>query len=195
MGVSENVKRPGRNPTVGKFTSRYPLLIERAKLYGFDIPTGAPMGARVTVWRLPPIDYDPTSKLWVPLNAQSPNVIGVLVAAGMSALDYLESNGCTLGHHVKFERFAGWEHDDQTPEHKRGSRFLHINDRQILESLDLMNDLEAGRVNYLRGDDGRNRLEVKLLSGKKAKVLRLAADPSATPAERKTAARIAAKLK
>lgn len=193
MPVSENRKRPGHQPAIGKFTSKYPLLVERAKFYGFDIPTGAPMGARVTVWRLPPITFD--GGLWVPENTASPNVIGVLVAAGMSALDYLESNGCTLGHHVKFERFAGWEHDDQTPEHKRGSRFLHINDRQILESLDLMNDLEAGRVKYLRGEDGRNRLEIRLLSEKKAKVLRLASDPTATPAERKTAARIAAKLK
>lgn len=193
MAVSENKKRPGRTPTVGKFTSRYPLLVERAKEWGFDIPVGAPFGPRVTVWRLPPIQK--SGGLWMPEDAQSPHVLGILVSAGMSALDVLESNGVTLGHYVKFERFAGWEHDDQTPEHKRGSRFLHLNDRNILESLDLMSDLEAGRVSYLRGEDGRTRLEVKLLSDKKAKVLRLAADPSATKAERRTAARIAAQLK
>jgi len=193
MPVSENVKGRVKNPKLGKWTARFPLLVERAKEWGFEIPSDAPFADRIIVWRLPPLTRK--GSLWVPENVDDPNVIGVLVAAGMQALDTLISNGVTLGHYVKFERFAGWEHEDQTPEHKRGSRFLHLNSRNILTSLDLKDDLESGRVNYLRGDDGRHRLETKLLSDKKAKVLRLAADPSAAPAERETAKKLAARMK
>lgn len=194
MPVSDNVKGRSPNPRMGEFSKKYPRLVARAKEYGFDLPSDAPFGDRVIVWRLPTIDKT-EGGLFMPENRDDPHVLGVLVAAGMRALDELESNGITLGHMVKWERFAGWEHDDATPEHKRGARFLHLNSRNILTSVDLKDDLETGRVNYLRGEDGRSRLETKLLSGKKAKVLRLAADPGATPAERRTAARIAAKLK
>ncbi len=194
MGVSENVKGRSPNPSLGRHSKRYPLLVARAKEYGFDLPSDAPWGDRVIVWRLPAIEKT-DSGLYMPENRDEPHVLGVLVAAGMRALDELETNGITLGHMVKWERFAGWEHDDQTPEHKRGARFLHLNSRNILTSLDLKEGLERGTVNYLRGDDGRSRLETRLLSDKKAKVLQLAADPAATPAERRTAKRIAARLK
>lgn len=202
MSVSENVKGRVKNPKLGKFSSKYPLLVERAREWGFDIPSDAPFADRIIVWRLPPFEKT-EGGIFMPDSFQDTNVFGVLVAAGMQALDTLESNGVTLGHIVKFERFAGWEHEDnlpvdrRTPEKLRGARFLHLNSRNILTSVDLKNDLEAGRVNYLRGVDGKSRLERKALpaSDKRAKVLKLAADPAATPAERKTARRIAEKLK
>lgn len=194
MGVSENVRRPNHKPELGVFSKKYPLLVERAKEYGFDIPTDAPWGDRIIVWRLPAIDKT-ESGLYLPENRNEPHVLGVLVAAGMKALDELESNGITIGHMVKWERFAGWEHDDATPEHKRGGRFLHLNARNILTSVDLKKGLETGKVNYQRGVDGRSQLQTRLLSAKKEKVLALANDPAATKAERATAKRLAAKMK
>lgn len=195
MGVSENAKREGHEPEIGAFTKKYPLLVARAKEWGFDIPSDAPWGDRIVVWRLPPLRPTETG-LWLPENFSEPHVLGVLVAAGMRALDEIESNGITLGHYVKFERFAGWEHNDTTPEHKRGSRFLYLNARNILSSIDLKDQLESGSVKYLRGEDGKTRLQpLALEDSKKAKVLAIANDKSATPEERKTAKRIAKKMK
>lgn len=202
MAVEENVKRVGHKVAIGKFTAQFPLLVERAKEWGFDLPSDAPWGDRIIVWRLPPLQ--PTeSGLWIPDDEKSPHVLGVLVAAGMQALDQLESNGITLGHMVKWERFAGWEHNDVTPEHKRGSRFIHLQARQILTSLDLKDHLEAGSARYVRGEDGRNRLGgtdvlrqiAEAPKTKRAKVLALASDSGATPAEKATARRIAKRLK
>lgn len=194
MPVSENVRTEGADPKLGKFAKKYPLLVAAARYWGFELPSDATWADRVQVWRLPPIKRE--GLVWVPDNdAPSPHVLGVLVGAGMKALEELESNGITLGHMVKFERFAGWEHNDTTPEKERGARFLYINSRQILSSIDLRLALEDGRVNYLKGEDGRYRLETRLLSEKKAKVLKLANDPGATAAERKTAKRIADRLK
>ena len=194
MPVSENVRTIGADPKLGKFARKYPLLVERAKYWGFELPSDATWADRVIVWRLPPIERS-DGGIYMPGNLDSPHVLGVLVGAGMRALQELESNGITLGHYVKFERFAGWEHNDTTPEKLRGARFLYLNSRQILSSTDLKDALEDGRINYLTGEDGIVRLERKLLSAKKAKVLKLANDPGATPAERKTARRIASRLK
>lgn len=194
MSVSENVRTVGIEPKLGKFARKYPLLVERAKHWGFELPSDATWADRVIVWRLPPIERS-GGGIYIPGNLDSPHVLGVLVGAGMKALEELESNGITLGHYVKFERFAGWEHNDQTPEKLRGARFLYLNSRQILSSTDLKDALEEGRVNYLTGEDGRVRLERKLISSKKERVLKLARDPGATPAERKTARAIAARLK
>lgn len=176
----------------GKFTGQYPLLVQRAKEFGFEIPTFQPWDANCIVWRLPPISTS-AGGLLIPEDHRSPHVKGVLIAAGPKAMDALESNGITLGHIVIFARFAGWETNDSTPEALRGNRILMIKDRDILGSDDLRVALENGAARYIRGDDGRHRLEVKLLNGRKEKLLALAASPAATPAERDTAARLAQK--
>ena len=196
MGVSENAKRPGYQPKLGYFGKTYPLLAKRMSEYGFDEPSGAPLGDRITVWRLPPITMSPSGTLFLPDNRDEPNVIGVLVACGMKALDELESNGVHPGHYVVWERFTGWEADDPTPELKRCSRFLQLNARNILNSLDLMTDLESGQVRYLRGADGRSQLDVRPALPAKAerqrgKLLAMANDPATTPSEKRTARRLA----
>jgi hypothetical protein len=54
--------------------------------------------------------------------------------------------------------------------------------------------LESGRATYVKDESGRHNLVVKQISDKKAKILRLAQDPGATPAERATAKRLASKI-
>lgn len=174
----------------GKFTGQYPLLVRRAREFGFEIPTGQPWDDNVTVWRLPPIELS-RGGLFLPQREQSPHVKGVLIAAGPRAMDHLESNGITLGHIVKFARFAGWETHDSTAERTLNNEILHLKMRDVLESDDLREMLESGKARYIKGEDGKHRLEVRLLSGRKEKLLALAADPGATPAERETAKRLA----
>jgi co-chaperonin GroES (HSP10) len=189
----ENRKTKGETPQ-GKFTAQYPLLVERAKEYGYQIPTFQPRGSNVVVWRLPPIETTPGG-LHIIADEQSPHVKGVLVAAGPVALDSFESEGITLGQIVIFKRFAGWEVNDQTPEALRACRILMISASDVIGSDDLREELESGRARLIKGDDGRHRLQTGLLAGKKAKVLALAAHPSATPGEKAAAQAIAAKMK
>lgn len=190
--TSENVKKKGEGKA-GKFSSTYPLLVQRQKEWGYDIPTYQPRGTNIIVWRLPPLTETP-SGLLIPEDHQSPHVKGILLAAGPKAMDSFESDGITLGHVVSFKRYSGVEINDQTPEALRGCRILQLDASDILGSDDLRQMLESGKASYVKGADGRHSLAVKAISDKKAKVLKLAADPSATPAERATATRLAAKL-
>lgn len=191
---SENRRKKGAAPK-GKYTEQFPLLIERAKELGFEIPTFQPRADQVVVWRLPPLTVTHTGII-IPDDHQSPHVKGVLIAAGLKAMDSFESEGIELGHIVIFKRFAGWETNDQTPEAMRGQKLLMIHASDIIGSDDLRQDLEAGRVKVIRGEDGRHRLtEKRQISDKKAKVLALAAHPSATPGEKAAAQKIAASLK
>lgn len=189
----ENRKTKGEAPR-GKFTAQYSLLVERAKEYGFQIPTFQPRGTNVVVWRLPPIETSPGG-IHIIADEQSPHVKGVLVAAGPGALDSFESEGITLGQIVIFKRFSGWEVNDQTPEALRACRILMISASDVIGSDDLRDALESGKAKYVKGADGRHRLEVRALSEKKAKVLALASHPSATPGEREAAEKIAARMK
>lgn len=193
MPTTENKVRKGHKPKLGKFTSQYPILVARCNEYGIDIPTFQPYGNNCIVWRLPPLT-ESAGGIIIPEDQQSPHVKGILLSAGPQAMDTLESNGITLGHVVIFQRFAGWETNDSTPEYQRHNRILMIKDREIVGSDDLRVALESGRAKYIRGADGRHTLQVKLISDKKQKLLALASDPGATSAERATAKRIAKEM-
>ncbi len=200
MPVTENVKRtiPKSDEGLvrkawGAIGDQNPLLIERAMEYGFDPPEGAPSDDGVTVWRLPPIQK--FGAIYAPENMDSPNVVGVLVAWGMRAMESMQTHGYQLGQHVVWERFAGWEADDATPEVKRCSRFLKLRARQILESQDVQKKLISGELQYITGDDGRVRLQVNALpemkkEKRRAKLKAVANDPGASPQERETASKI-----
>ncbi len=191
---AENRKRSGQTTKLGKYSSVHDLLVEQAKFWGFDVPTFQPRGSNVVVWRLPPVTESPGG-LMIPEDHQSPHVKGILVAWGPKAMDSLVSEGYDLGHTIIFKRFAGWETNDHTPESLRGQRVLMIDASDIIGSDDVREALESGRAKYVKGEDGRHSLSVKAISDKKAKILKLAADPSATPAERETASRLASRIK
>jgi len=194
MKVQKNNRKKAGEAPKGRYTAQYPLLVERAKVWGYDIPTFQPRGSNVIVWRLPPIETTPGG-IHIIADEQSPHVKGVLVAAGPAALDSFESEGITLGQIVIFKRWAGWETQDQTPEALRACRILMISASDVIGSDDLREDLESGRVKYIKDGTGRHHLQTGLLSEKKAKVLALAEHPSATPGERAAARKIAAGMK
>jgi co-chaperonin GroES (HSP10) len=191
----ENKKRKG-DGNLGKFSSTFPLLVKRQQEYGFEVPSFQPRGSAVVVWRLPPIER-PMGTIYVvdeAGQAQSPHVKGVLIAWGPKAMDSLSSEGFDLGQIVIFKRFAGWETNDQTPEVARACRILMLEASDIIGSDDLREQLESGKASYIKDESGRHNLAVKQISDKKAKILRLAQDPGATPAERATAKRLASKI-
>ena len=191
----DNRKRKGTEE-LGKFSAQFDLLAKRQKEWGYSIPTFQPRGSGVVVWRLPPIERPMGTVYLVDEvgNAQSPHVKGVLIAWGPKAMDSLTSEGYDLGHIVIFKRYAGWETNDQTPEVARACRILMLEASDIIGSDDLREQLESGKATYVKDENGRHNLAVKQISDKKAKILRLAEDPAATPAERATAKRLASKI-
>jgi co-chaperonin GroES (HSP10) len=178
------------------------LLEFRQRRWGFPPITFQPIDNQVVVWRLPPLQLSPGG-LIVPESEQSPNVKGVLLAAGPRAWDTLHSNGIEAGHVVVFSRFAGWETHDHTAEHQRHNQVLILKDKDIMGSDDLKAAMDAGKMKYTQGQDGKFRLakvtkpERKMLGGpseRKRKLLALAAR-AGTPQEAETAKRIAARTK
>jgi co-chaperonin GroES (HSP10) len=166
------------------------LLDKRRKEWGIPDITFQPMDNNVIVWRLPPLTTSPSGLLHLPEDARSPHIKGVVLAMGPRAMDVLKSNGIEEGHIVVFARFAGWETKDHTAHQKLGSEVLIIKDRDIIGSDELKAELKSGKAKYVKGEDGRHRLERRLLSGKKEKILALAASTS-SPAEAETARKIA----
>jgi co-chaperonin GroES (HSP10) len=171
----------------------------RCRSWGIPKPTFQPIDDAVVVWRLPPLSLS-AGGLVVPADNQSPHVKGILLAMGPRARDLLFGNGIELGHIVIFERFAGWEMHDNTPEYARHNQILFLNAKNIKGSDDLKAEMDAGRARYVQGEDGRHRLAVvetrKLLPAqrRKEKILAVAAS-TASEHEADTARKIAATMK
>lgn len=163
----------------------------RCKEVGIEPPTYQPMDNNCVVWRLPPLKVT-SGGIVVPEDAQSPHSKGILLAIGPRARDVLYSNGIEEGDVVIFARFAGWETPDRTPTKALDTEYLILKDRDIIGSDDLRVELSQGKAKYvLDTGTGRWCLQRKLLSGRKQKLLALAASTT-SPAEAETARRLAA---
>lgn len=157
------------------------LLVDRLNFWHIpkeQEPKTAPPNDNVMIWRLPPLNRT-AAGLWIPDDAQNPNIKGLLYSMGPQAMDNLLSNGIEVGHYVLFARFAGSEYRDVGAEMRNYDRasqeWLLLKGRDIMGSEDLKLQLEAGAVKYRIGDDGRYHLERHLLTGRKQKLLALAA--------------------
>lgn len=154
------------------------LLNWRIRDWGIPPCTSQPIDDQVIVWRLPPLELTPGGII-IPGDERSPNVKGIILAMGPRAMDTLCSNGIELGHIVVFARFAGWETHDSTPEYARHNQVLILKAKDINTSDDLKAAMDAGKMKYVRGDDGRYRLAIvkkakALPSERKKKLLALA---------------------
>ena len=166
----------------------------RCEELGIEPPTYQPFDNNCIIWRLPPIKMS-KGGIAIPEEHQSPHVKGILVAMGPRARDVLYSNGIEEGDIVVFARFAGWETHDRTDRAAKGIEWLMIKDRDIIGSDDLRVSLASGKAKYVLDEEkGRWCLQRKLLSGKKEKLLALAASTT-SPAEAETARRIAEGMK
>lgn len=166
----------------------------RCQEVGIEPPTYQPMDNNVVVWRLPPLEMS-RGGIVMPQDAQSPHSKGILLAVGPRARDVLYSNGIEEGDVVIFARFAGWETKDRTPTKELDTEYLILKDRDIIGSDDLRAELSSGRAKYVLDEKtGRWSLQRKLLSGRKQKLLALAASTTSA-AEAETALRRAAESK
>lgn len=194
--ASDNKKDPklGKKLKFGKYTKTETKLVKVCREWGIQIPSWQPIGHLCIVWRKPPLTQS-AGGLWI--HDPSPISRGILVAWGPQAQDHLKSHGIELGDTVIFAQFAGDEHNDQAKDRPLPQAFLTIYDRDIQGSEDLRKGLESGKKKYVQVD-GKTCLErpraLPAMDTKKAKLLRLAGNSGATPAERESAAKLAAKL-
>ena len=166
----------------------------RCEEVGIVPPLGQPIDNNCICWRLPDIEFSPGG-IAIPSEHRSPHHKGILVAVGPRARDVLFSNGVEVGDIVVWARFAGAEHSDKTHTKDLGTQFITLKDRDILASDDLAAELASGRAKYVLDEKtGRHNLVRKLISGRKQKLLALAASTQ-SPAEAETARRIANEMK
>lgn len=190
----ENKKRPNPEMKFGKYTSRFPLLMKRCKEYGIEMPSFFPNANDAIIWRLPQAERT-SGGLIIPDTAKSPHTKGVLLLAGLDAMDFLFSRGIQPGHIVTQHLYAGWEMNDKSPERVGDNRILIVAAREIAGSDDVMQMLEDGTMD-VGMLDGKHCLSTLLLpedpEARKKKLRAVADDESGNPQERETAARLAA---
>ncbi|HXU23073.1 MAG TPA: co-chaperone GroES family protein [Tepidiformaceae bacterium] len=81
-------------------------LDERMKQYGIPPIPGLPMGKTILVFRIPPVERT-AGGLYIPETDQGEQEIGVLLAAGLGAIDILKAALIEIGDVIWFGRFAG----------------------------------------------------------------------------------------
>jgi hypothetical protein len=145
------------------------LLESRLKEFGIQPCPYQPAFDRVVVYKLPDDmsardTYSKSGVIVKPDNvrARDKDVTprGVLIGAGIGAMDYLRSNAIELGHIVWIVRLSPWQHVVEVDENGRevGMAFLHAAD--IVGSEDLLQAIKSKKVRIKVGDDGKHQYSV-----------------------------------
>lgn len=137
----------------------------RKKYPEYKIPDldAQPLYTNIIVWRIPESDRT-KGGLYVPETSKMPRSKGVLLAAGLKAMDELNSYGTKIGDVVEFAKYAGVdldvkEREGATPEQilvlKSGDLLLNKNLFQRLQSGELTEACIEGEHFYTEGKGGQ----------------------------------------
>lgn len=132
-------------------------LSERRRMYDIPPIPYLPVGKNVLVFRLPNETVSKGGIIFAEV-AQEPKPYGVLVGAGLGAMDVLEDHLVELGDIVWFGRFAGWEKEIARDPEGKGKHIIQLKAEDILGSVDALervNEYELGR------DDDNNNILVR----------------------------------
>jgi hypothetical protein len=142
------------------------LLLERLKELqtkaGFKMPPCQPVYDRVFIYPTDGLDQDEKiagTSLYRPSSDKTSLGAsrGVLIAAGLKALDQLYGHGIELGHIVWFARLSPWQR--QYEGDKRIERIVILRASEVVGSEDLMTAMLRGQVEVGVDDsDGRHVL-------------------------------------
>lgn len=149
------------------------LLIERRRLYGIPSPPYVPMGKNVLIFRLPS-ETMTVGGLYIADTAQDAKPMGVVMSAGLGALDIMAHHLIEIGDVVWFARFAGWEKEVQRDPEGKGKSILQLKIEEVLGSVDALDRIDRYSIE-LNEDDER------------VYVLRRPANDNASPAKRRAA--------
>lgn len=126
---------------------------ERRKMYGIPETPYAPMGKNVLVFRMPS-ETRTAGGLYIAETAQEPKPMGVLVAAGLAALDVLSDHLVEIGDVVWFGRFAGWEKEIQRDPEGKGKQILQMKVEDVLGSVDALERIARSDIDL--NEDGEH---------------------------------------
>ena len=113
-------------------------LEEKRKKYDIPEPFYLPLGKNVLIWRIEG-EEKTAGGLYVPEEHREVKTRGVLIAAGLAALDVLADNLIAVGDEVVFAKYAG--RDREAPERKQGektTKILECKVEDVLGSVDAL---------------------------------------------------------
>ncbi len=117
-------------------------LEERRKQYGIPPMPYLPAGKVVLVYRLPS-ETRTAGGLYIADTAQEPVSQGVLLGAGLEALDILKDHLVEIGDVVWFGKFEGWETEVQRDPENRGKQINQFKVDGVLGSVDALERLQG----------------------------------------------------
>lgn len=85
---------------------------------------------------------------------------GVLIAAGVGAMDYLRSNAIELGHVVWVVRLSPWQHTVERDAEGREVGLMFLRAGDIVGSEDVLDMIRKKKVRVKVGDDGQHQYSV-----------------------------------
>src|SRR5262249_34377926 len=141
----------GSSSPLGKGAKAVTKLDERRKQYGIPATPYLPMGKNVLVFRLPD-ELKTAGGLYVPAAHAEVKSKGVLVAAGLAALDALSDALIEIGDLVWFGRFAGWEKEIERRDGDEGKKILAMKVEDILGSIDALNRIDSFDIRRVESD-------------------------------------------
>lgn len=128
-------------------------LEERTKMYDMPAVPYLPMSKNVLIFRLPS-ETRSAGGIYIAEMAQEPKPIGVLVAAGLTAIDIMSDHLIEIGDIVWFARFAGFEKEVMRDPEGKGKQILQCKVEDVLGSVDALDRVKAYEIDL--NEDGEH---------------------------------------
>lgn len=129
----------------------------------FDIPPipYLPQGKNVLLFRMP-AESVTAGGLIIPETEWQPKPEGVILAAGLDALDVMRDHLIELGDVVWFGRFAGWEQEVKRDPANKGKAVIQMKIEDVLGSVDAVNRIYGRKATHSiefdhEADDGNGQ--------------------------------------
>ena len=160
--VAESIAEKLRASQAPDGTYNLPMLLEKRR-HEYGIPNGAfesfPAFDKVYVWQIPNQERRTYAKEGTILKpdaviAYDRNTAprGVLISAGLQALDALRSTGIDIGHIIRFKKFSPFIQPIDEIDGKELTVWV-IRDGDIVSSEDLASDYHARRISIINASD------------------------------------------
>lgn len=124
------------------------LLAARTKQYNIPPLPYLPMGKNVLVYRMP-METKTAGGLYIAETARVAKPMGILVAAGLAALDVLSDHLVEIGDIVWFGRFHEYEEEVKRDPEGKGQTILQMKAEDVngsVDALERVRDYEVVRV-------------------------------------------------
>lgn len=139
-------------------------LAERRRMYSIPELPYLPMGKVALVFRIPSAEKT-AGGLYIPETDREPKPVGVLLAAGLQAMDVLRDHLVEIGDIVWFGKFAGWEHEVKRIAEGKGEQILQLKVDDILGSVDAMERFGSTHALAFDEEEGEHYYEEKKRNG------------------------------